>query len=775
MPIIEVEGKKFDFPEGTPDAVIGEAIRTHFANIPQQAQAQTSDQVPRGSQQQSTASIQPALEPSFFDFVTGAERISRDPELGALPEFGATEEGDTFKIAAGLLSTFNEKAQMDIIAEQLPGAVFEKTKDGSTIIEVPTEAGGTRRSVLNKPGFSPQDLTTSLAQVLSFVPAGRLATLGKTVAQKVGIGAAASGATEQALQETGVALGREERNPLETAIAAGTGGVSEIILPAFRALKANRQSTVTALEDARKGKITEQGTEDIAQTIKQGTPEEIAEVVRADPEFFRAADELGISVEPLAGFASKNPQFRDVEAALRAVPGSSLDPQAKAFISATSKSADDLIERYGGTIDKAQLGQDFKRQSLQTVDDLAQQADDAYGSLRNLIPETSRFPAPAAVDFLEGLAKKEAIPQKFKRMLNDLKPKTKGKRVVSPGTGQVVSTGRKEPTLGKIDQLRKEVGQAINRGSGPFKDVETGLNKALYARLTRDQDVIAESVEGGLDVSNTAKGLVRQRKQIEDNLQVLMGKDLNKALNINVSGAIKNLSKGEIDRFNVIMRAIPENKRGEVALSAMNDVFKGSGVGQQGLSPTQFVKWFETIKRSPSAKKALFDVLPRDSQKAIDNLFRVSKGISKSLQQTTPTGRINALFNSDTGFIRKLVGKTIAPAVSIATGSPVASAATNTTLSFLKQQTNGAKKASDMMASPEFQNIIRESVKEGVIDGAEASKKLIDAQTRLSRSEVFKKWAETLGSGDKKALQNGLIRYLFADTENNELPQGAAQ
>ena len=48
MPIIDVEGKKFDFPEGTPDAVIGEAIRTHFANIPQQAQAQTSDQVPRG-------------------------------------------------------------------------------------------------------------------------------------------------------------------------------------------------------------------------------------------------------------------------------------------------------------------------------------------------------------------------------------------------------------------------------------------------------------------------------------------------------------------------------------------------------------------------------------------------------------------------------------------------------------------------------------------------------------------------------------------------------
>lgn len=184
----------------------------------------------------------PAQETGIADIFTGSERIAATPELGTLPEFGITEEGDVPRIALGLLSTFDPKAQQDIIQESIPEAVFETTPDGSTIIEVPTEDGGTRRSVLNRPGFSPQDLTTATAQVLSFITAARLAGLGKSLLQKVGIGATASGATEQALQETGVALGREERDPLGTAAAAVTGGAAEAVVPAIQAFRASRQA-----------------------------------------------------------------------------------------------------------------------------------------------------------------------------------------------------------------------------------------------------------------------------------------------------------------------------------------------------------------------------------------------------------------------------------------------------------------------------------------------------------------------------------------------------
>jgi len=576
-------------------------------------------------------------------------------------------------------------------------------------------------------------------------------------------------------EETGSPLAATiaETSPDAILEMTGLGAGARVGGMAKRATGAKTNKLQSALDEIKEtintGKATDEGVADVAEIINKGTPEQIAAIIDADPKFYQAADELGISVEPLAGFASKNPQYRDVEGALRKIPGSILEPQAIDFIKETSKAADNLIETYGGTKDKAQLGLDYKRDALSVIDDLADQADTTYEMLKEIIPEGNRFEAPNTVAFLKDMAIKEKIPPKFAKILSDLTPKQKkikGVRTVNPATGKVTTRDTmqtKLPTLAKIDQLRKEIGMAT-KGKGVFRNVETGLNKALYARLTSDQDAIARSVQGGSDISDAAKGLIRQRKQLEDNLVSLLGDDLNKALNTTVSGVIKGLgNKGEIERFNQVMMAIPKHKRGEVALSAMNDVFKGAGVNQTALSPTSFTKWYNNINRSPAAKKALFDVLPKDSKKAIDNLYTVSNGISRALGQTIPTGRINSLFNPDTGFIRKMVGKTVGPAISFAIGSPVASAATNATVNFLKQTTDGAKRASDLMGSPEFQNIIRQAVKEGVIEGGQISTKLINAEKRLEKSKKYKKWADTLGEKDRAALSGGLLTYLFSD------------
>lgn len=177
------------------------------------------------------------------DFFTGSERIAATPELGTLPELFSTEEGLNLPVAIGLLSTMNEKAQKEIIQEALPLAVFETTPDGSTIIEIPTEDGGVRRSVLNRPGFSPQDLRAATGQVMAFIPAAKLAGLGKSLLQKIGIGALGAGATEQGLQEVGIELGRKERDPLATGIATLTGGAAEAIVPAVQAFRGARQAS----------------------------------------------------------------------------------------------------------------------------------------------------------------------------------------------------------------------------------------------------------------------------------------------------------------------------------------------------------------------------------------------------------------------------------------------------------------------------------------------------------------------------------------------------
>ena len=377
------------------------------------------------------------------------------------------------------------------------------------------------------------------------------------------------------------------------------------------------EKAVKAANDVRSGKVAETSVQDVANAVKQGSEEDIAAIVQADPKFYQAVDALGIDAEPLASFASKNPQFRSISNALEVAVGSELEPQAFRFIEATAKAADDLITNYGGTIDKAQLGLDFKRDALKNIENLYDSTDDVYGQLRNIVDEKQRFAAPATVAFLEELQAADKLSPKLASVLKQLKPrdkKTQGNVTVNPATGARIDSSVNEvinPKLGRIDILRRQFGQAVGKGSGAFKDQETGLNKAIYARLTGDLDGISESIGGdALALSDAGKGLVRQRKQLEDNLTSLLGKDLNQALSVNIGGAIKNLSKGEVDRFSQVVNAIPKQQRSSIILSSMNDVFKGNAVGKQAFDATQFTKWYQTINRSPAAKKALFDNLP---------------------------------------------------------------------------------------------------------------------------------------------------------------------
>jgi len=195
---------------------------------------------------QAAQSVQ-APDTGIADFFTGSERIAETPELGTLPEFGSTPGSGK---AIAMFTSFDEKAQKEIISESIPEATFETTADGSTIITAPGKDGEPVRSVLNRPGLSKQDAATIFTQFVSFLPAAKLANLGKTLLKKVAIGGVSSGATEQALQEVGIEAGRKERDPSSTAVAALTGGLAEAALPAVQAIRQGRQAAKVGVERA---------------------------------------------------------------------------------------------------------------------------------------------------------------------------------------------------------------------------------------------------------------------------------------------------------------------------------------------------------------------------------------------------------------------------------------------------------------------------------------------------------------------------------------------
>ena len=515
---------------------------------------------------------------------------------------------------------------------------------------------------------------------------------------------------------------------------------------------------------------SEEGLKQVSDVIKTGTPEEVASVVNPDPAFFRAADELNINTEPLASFASQNPQFRAVEQGLASIPASQLDVQGKAFISELSQKADDLIVQYGGTLDKGSLSDQFRLSSISAIDDLGEQADKLYDSLATKIPPSSRVEAPSTVSFIRQKAQELGgvgeLPPVLNRVLRQLEVKDKTgapTKRIDVITGQPIPSKvtRTLPTHERLNQTRREIGQALNRGTGPFKDQETGLLKGLYARLRGDQDAAAGQF-GASDVSDSANAIVRQRKQLEDNLGKLLGKDLEGSILPVVGQSLKRLSKGEVQKWDSVMSRIPKSMRQEIVVSSLNDIFKGNNVQGQALNPTQFTKFMDDLNRSPATKNRLYKELPKESIAALENLRALSKGVSVALQDKIPTGRVAAFFEDKDGFLRRLMGKAIVLGVTAKAGPLAASAAGE----FINQTTNGAKTASAVLASGQFQNIMRTAISEGVQEGGTVSARLKKAEKAFEKSKTFEQWSKALSDDDRAKLGSfGTINYLLQDTE----------
>jgi hypothetical protein len=190
---------------------------------------------------------------SFFDSIgetiTGNRRREMNPDVQGLPEFGATPEGDTPANALALLSTFDSQELKDILTKNVSGIKFEDLQDGTVVIETPTEEGGVRRSILNRAGMSPQDVSTGIAQALAFVPAARLSNLGKTFLQKAGLGAVGSAATELGRQGVVQGLGSEQGlSGGDVAITGALGAASEVVAPVAKTVLGQIKATQAADE-----------------------------------------------------------------------------------------------------------------------------------------------------------------------------------------------------------------------------------------------------------------------------------------------------------------------------------------------------------------------------------------------------------------------------------------------------------------------------------------------------------------------------------------------
>lgn len=152
-----------------------------------------------------------SLRGRIIDAATGESRMT--PEMDRLQNVGAAPELNSLStdaLRAGWSQLFGSDASQEKVLQSM-GAKLRQDEKGNTIVSLPSG-----EYALNKPGISPQDVTSFLANALAFTPAGRApSVLGATLK---------SGATDLALQGATQAAGGEKIDPTQVAVSSLLGG-----------------------------------------------------------------------------------------------------------------------------------------------------------------------------------------------------------------------------------------------------------------------------------------------------------------------------------------------------------------------------------------------------------------------------------------------------------------------------------------------------------------------------------------------------------------------
>lgn len=545
-----------------------------------------------------------------------------------------------------------------------------------------------------------------------------------------------------------------------TAVAIAPTAILEAV-PALAAIKKARNIPTTIADDV----IDQVGDEARlagASSIKTGIPPEIktqaqisadlrsggkkatarvVEEVKPIPEIMASAEALGVDLNP--SHYSSNRAFIEVERALASRPGSKLNTIEEKAIIDTGEAADTLIKDLGGTLDKSLLDANVRGDIEKNIAALNKQSDIAYADVNKAIdrrtkvnPSASSGYIAARLDELGG--DKTLLLKSEKRLLK-------------------FAEDAKNPTYGALDQTRREVGEALGKQSGEFRNDTEGVLKQVYAVLSDDQQGIADIAGVGAQYQAGRK-LVEQRKNLEKVALDLFGRELAGSILPKLATAAGKLTKGDVSGFRKLMNAIPKNRRQEAAATMLNEFF-ASGTRKKGAIGGGFVSAFASLNRNAAAKREIFKHLPPGAEKRFDDIGRVTTGIfrSKALENKSKTARDLIAALDDSSLIGRLFRGAAAEAAGTSVGIPTGLVTGGRFLTgeLFKKGKKATAEADALLTSPVFKKAIEDAAagKPGAGEG-------------IKQTGVFKRWLTAQPPNIRAEIAAiGFISYLTGDID----------
>lgn len=693
------------------------------------------------------------------DVVTGSLR--RTNESNALPDWAGMPELNSFSMASAktglgtLLSNPEETVQ--VIKSNFPGTQVRKDASGNFILR--SSIDGKEYAI--KPGFQPSDIPRAIGAVAAFTPAGRAATLP---------GMAAAGAGTQAAIEVTQAATGGEFNPADVAIAgvlppvvgAVARGARAVAQPVRQALQrvtgaapdappvaaapsAVAPAAPAAVRAAPVEPVAPLTTPDLVQTAKKASTsgigsdaakQALAEQALPDKSVVAAAKRLGIEDHLQPDHVTTNQAYRELAQAVKSIPTSAARAEEVKGLEAVGQRASQLIDEIGGSSDLSSVSAKVKGALQDSTARMEGQSNRLHDMVRRMLPEAAPVQASDTLGFLRSEAGKMGGAEKLAK--------------VSPVEARLLlNLGGDEPvTYAFLDSTRKQIGQALSKASGPFKDSETGLLKKLYETLSTDQERVARAFgDDAYYAFQAAKYATRLQKGFEDDLSALFGKHLDRSLAGPLSGAVRVLAKGDSDGLARLVSAVPKDLRQNVVASGLATAFRTAST-KGDLSFPVYAKWYEGLMRNRQAYAAVMGNLPLSARKQLHALYKVSNAISAASKERITTGRIQAvndqLKDADTLVARlydiSKKAAVVAPAEAAATmmGVPGAGMSAAVASALTKGAKAPAAQAIDqLIVSPEFIQLARTPAG----GAAQAA-----AARRLAASKSFRRFVAEAGS-----------------------------
>jgi len=531
------------------------------------------------------------------------------------------------------------------------------------------------------------------------------------------------------------------------------------ILPEIRKSIDDAGIDIREFEDILPERIPEQTIEPTVEKIKaaesatimpQQKYKELVEEIEPSQEVLNAYEDLGLQTQMIPSIVSTNPAYTAIEQGLKSVPGSQLAVREKALIGELATKADELIQEFGGAIDKAELSERFRKESRELVDRMEDSENQLWERINSKIGDTQRktvVDTSTTNDLINSISDelggKEFLGVQEKKILRSLSPES-------------------NPTYARLENVRRQIGRGL-RNTGPFKNADQANLKRLYGAIAEDQSKAADSFGAG-DIYRLANDMTVQRKAVENQLVKSLGKELQGNITAKAKTAMIGLQRGDTKAFNELIDNIPKeidkNLRKEIVATSLNDAFTQGSRAERQLNVAGFDDFMNGLKRHPSAMKQLQDQIGTESLNRLKTFHKIVGAVRKAQKQQITTGRIQAVpgMFDEVNNISKRVYGTAEKAVSAIPGMRVAGAIVD---AIKPEKTARSVAADQFLASPKLQNIIKQKA----AGNLKTKNKILQAEKKIEELKSYKKWKDTLDERDLRDLSVvGIIGYLTGET-----------